>query len=93
MRRFTQSHREPELGADSRFAGPPDLASHQIGQLLGDGQTETCAAVETRRRVVRLAELLEQLLLLLRRDADSRVSDGEPNNGVAGGFRDQAGVH
>ena len=58
-------------------AGEPDLAAEQHGQLAADGQAQAGAAVFARGAGVGLLEGLEDEPLLLRRDADAGVLDGE----------------
>ena len=58
-------------------AGELDFAAQEHGQFAADGQAEAGAAVFARRAGVGLLEGLEDEPLLLRRDADARVLDGE----------------
>ena len=58
-------------------AGEPDFAAQERGQFAADGQAQPGAAVLARRAGVGLLESLEDKPLLLRRDADARVLDGE----------------
>ena len=53
------------------------LAAEQVRQLAADRETEAGAAVLARRAGVGLLERLEDDPLLLRRDADAGVGDGE----------------
>ena len=58
-------------------AGEPDFAAQQHGQFAADGQAQAGAAVFARRAGIGLLEGLEDEPLLLRRDADAGVLDGE----------------
>ena len=58
-------------------AGELDLAAEQHGQLAADGQAQAGAAVFAGGAGVGLLEGLEDEALLLRRDADAGVLDGE----------------
>ena len=60
-----------------------DRASEEPRDLATDGEAETRAAVLSTGRPVRLLEGLEDELLLLRRDADARVADGERDHARA----------
>src|SRR5262245_64270309 len=53
------------------------VATHHARELAGDGKAEPGAAEALRGRGIGLAELLEQLGLLLRGHADPGVRDGE----------------
>ena len=68
---------EREGAALAVHAGQPDLAAEQHRQLAADGQAEAGAAVLARGAGVGLLEGLEDQPLLLRRDADAGVLDGE----------------
>src|ERR1700676_2347350 len=50
---------------------------------MGNRQSQACAAIFSGDRSVRLRKLKEQILLLLLRDSDSRVSDAKPDVTVA----------
>ena len=69
--------REVEGGALALDALHPHRAAHQLGETLADGEAEAGAAVLARRRRVELAELLEQLVRPVGRDADAGVAHGE----------------
>ncbi|MNF65956.1 hypothetical protein D3C84_477390 [compost metagenome] len=64
---------KPEGAALARFALHPYLASHQLSQFAGDGESEAGAAVLAGGGAVRLLEGLEQPLLLFLAHADPRV--------------------
>jgi len=66
-----------EYRALSRLARYRHVAAHHARELAGDGQTEPGAAEALSGRRIGLAELLEQLGLLLRCHADAGVGDGE----------------
>src|SRR6516162_3593956 len=70
-----QAHGEHRTFA--RLARHNHIAAHHARQLAGDGEPETSAAETLRGRGISLAELLEQLRLLLRRHADATVGDRE----------------
>jgi hypothetical protein len=53
------------------------VATHHACELAGDGKAEPGAAETLRRRPIGLAELLEQLGLLLRGHADAGIGDRE----------------
>src|SRR4029434_4704119 len=72
-----QAHRE--YRALAGLAGHRDVAAHDAGELAGDGQAQPGAAEALRGRGFGLAELLEQLGLLLRCHADAGVGDGKLN--------------
>lgn len=57
-----------------------DMAAEQPSELLGDGQTESCAAIIPARGAIRLMERFENNRLLLFRNADAGIFDreGEP---------------
>src|SRR5207244_2026438 len=55
----------------------PDPAAHHLNELRRDRQPQPSAAILARRGGIRLLEGLEDALLLLGRDADPRVGDGE----------------
>ncbi len=69
--------REVERGAFALDALDPHRAAHQLGQSLADGEAEAGAAVLAGGRRVELAELLEQLVRPIGRDADAGVTHGE----------------
>ena len=68
---------ERERAALAVDAGELDLAAEQHGQLAADGEAQAGAAVLARGARVGLLERLEDQPLLLRRDADAGVLDGE----------------
>src|SRR6516162_6518189 len=71
-----QAHRKHRTFA--QLARHGHVASHHARELAGDGKAET-GAETLNGRGVSLAELLEQLCLLLRSHANASVSDGELN--------------
>ena len=75
--RVVQRQVERERAALAVDAGELDLAAEQHGQLAADGQAQAGAAVLARGAGVGLLERLEDEPLLLRRDADAGVLDGE----------------
>ena len=68
---------EGERAALPVDAGELDLAAEQHGQFAADGEAEAGAAVFAGGAGVGLLEGLEDEPLLLRRDADAGVLDGE----------------
>ena len=66
-----------EGAANPGFAVDADFTAHQFHQLLGDGQTQSGAAVFTRGGSVRLRERLEQLALLFPGHADTSIANRE----------------
>ena len=75
--RVAERQVEGERAALAVDAGEADFAAQQHGQLAADGEAEAGAAVLARGAGVGLLEGLEDEPLLLRRDADARVLDGE----------------
>src|SRR5215471_854833 len=71
-----QAHREHR--ALARLARHGHVTAHHARELAGDGKAEPRAKT-LNGRGVSLAELLEQLCLLLRSHANASVSDGELN--------------
>ena len=65
---------EPKRAALPRLGTHADLAVHQRGQVFGNRQTQSGAAVLARGRGVGLLEGLEQLQALLRRQANAGVA-------------------
>ena len=57
--------------------------AHRADQLRGDRQAQPGAAVPRRGRGIDLRERRENALLVLRRDADARVGDREPQPRLA----------
>src|ERR1700674_4116922 len=78
-RRFDglQQHLEPKCRAAIDLAVDADFAVHQGGELAANGETQTGAAVLSRRERVSLAEGIEYMALDLRGYAYTRVADLE----------------
>src|SRR5262249_15392641 len=76
-----QPHREPRTLAWLARYG--HVAAHHARELARDGKAEPRAAEALSGRGIGLAELLEQLCLLLRRHADAGVGDGELDEAAA----------
>ena len=55
----------------------PNLSAHKLDQSSGDGQPQASTAVLARRRAIGLRERLEDSLLLLCRNPNARIGDGE----------------
>src|SRR5262249_12576089 len=70
-----QPHREHR--AFARLARHGHIAAHHACELAGDGEPKPGAAEALRGRGIGLAELLEQLCLLLCGHADAGVGDRE----------------
>ena len=68
---------ESELAPLPRLARQPDPAAHHLDQMRRDRQPQSGAAVAAGRRRVGLHERPEDLPLLVLRDADAGVGDGE----------------
>src|SRR5215469_953117 len=67
----------------ARFACYGHVATHHARELAGEGKAKPRAAEALSGRSVSLAELHEQLGLLLRRHANAGVGDGELDDGAA----------
>ena len=79
---------EPEGGAPAGVAGDGDRASHQLAQLLRDGEPEAGPPEAAGGGAVGLVERPEEPLGVHRGDADARVPDLEREpGGVVGGVR------
>ena len=73
------------LGQDSEMKGrtcswlafDPHAPAHELGQPLADRQPQTCPSIAPRRRVIHLAEGLEQARLPLLGNADACIPDRE----------------
>src|SRR6184192_1210915 len=79
-RAVAESSGPPQPGQVQREGrSRPDLAFHRdasaehVREATADGEPEACPSVLTRNRVVGLTEILEDLLLVFVRDADSSV--------------------
>src|SRR5690606_28430400 len=72
-RNHLEPRREMERATFSRRAAHADGPVHQLHQLLADGETEATAAITPRDRFVGLRKGVEQLRLLLGREADTGV--------------------
>ncbi len=62
-----------ERAAAARLALNPHPSAHQLDKAQRDGKPETGTAVASRGRAVGLCERVENMSLLLGRDADSRI--------------------
>ena len=83
---------KPERAALARFALDRDLASHQLGQLLGDRQSESRAAIFAGGRGVGLLEGLEQALDLRLAHADAGIAHGKLDELAVGGVLQNANL-
>src|SRR5262249_2165525 len=70
-----QAHRKDRTF--TRLARNRHVAAHHARELARDGKAKPSAAKALRGRGIGLAELLEELCLLLRCHADAGVGDGE----------------
>src|SRR6516165_4806386 len=77
VRAGRQAHRKHR--ALAWLARHRHIAAHHARELAGDGKAEPGAAELLRSRGIGLAELLEQLSLLLRSHAYTGVGDGQLN--------------
>src|SRR5262249_35178888 len=68
---------ETECAASSESARDAQLSTHAFHEPVADRQSETRAAVLACDRTIRLRELIENAVQLVRRDADSGVGYGE----------------
>lgn len=68
---------ETEGAALARCAADRDLATHQLDQLAADGETQPGAAETPGNAAVGLGEWGEEVLLLLGRNANAGIADGE----------------
>src|SRR6185436_890987 len=73
--RLAQRQREAEGRAASRRAIDPDCAAVQLDELPRQREPQPGALGLARRVLADLTELLEQLRLIVGRDADARVLD------------------
>src|SRR6516162_2085339 len=76
-----QAHGEHRAFAELARHG--HVAAHRARELAGDGKAEPRPAIALSGRGIGLAELLEQLSLLLRSHANTGVGDGELDEGAA----------
>src|SRR5262249_5727039 len=76
-----QAHRKHR--ALARLACHGHIAAHHARELARDGKPEPRATETLSGRCISLAELLEQLGLLLRGHADAVLGDGELDEGAA----------
>ena len=60
-----------------------DVAAHHLTEAFADGEPKPGSIVFARRRRIGLRKFLKQLVHLLRRHADARISDGDRNPIVA----------
>ena len=71
---------EPKGGPAPGLARQLDRAAHHFTKLLGNRQSEPCTAIPPGRRAVGLRERIENMTLLVSRDANPGVGDCERNN-------------
>src|SRR5262245_4742291 len=70
---FSPRQAHSEHRAFALLAHHGHVAAHHARELAGDSEAETGAAEALRGRGISLAELLEQLCLLLRRHANAGI--------------------
>ena len=75
---------EPEGGAVAGGADDADVALHDLHETATDGQPEPGAAEAAGRGAVGLGEALEEVGLVLGRDADARILDFDPQAEAGG---------
>src|SRR5262249_39299439 len=75
--------REGERGPFADLAFNPDPPPVQLHELLGQRQAQACALLLTGVVPADLAELLEDRRLILGRDPDPRIADGD-RDGIRG---------
>ena len=90
----SRSRRGPRIGGDAHTRGEGERAAastpafqangaaHHRGDGCGNGETESGSAVFSRNRAVLLRERLEDHGLLLFRNADTGIADGERNHAL-----------
>ena len=81
-------NREGERRALARFAFEPDASAVQLDELAREREAEARAFLLVRVVAADLAEFLEHRLLVLRRDADAGVADGDYEHLVRVAARD-----
>jgi hypothetical protein len=81
--------REGERGPQAHLALDPDSSPVQFHELLGQGQPKPRALLRAGVVPADLAEFLEDRRLILRRDPDPRVTDGNGDD-VGGRCRTEA---
>jgi hypothetical protein len=74
--------REGERGSLAHLALDPDPSTMQLHELLGQGQAEPRALLLAGVLTPHLAELLEDRRLILGRDPDSGVADGDGDHAI-----------
>src|SRR5438045_8247405 len=68
---------EPKGGPAPGLARQLDRTAHHFTKLLGDRQSEPRAAIPPGRRTVALCERIENMTLLVSRDANPGIGDCE----------------
>src|SRR4030095_9819930 len=77
----THRDRESERRALSHLALDPDTAAVELDEFPAQGQAQSCTLSLLVRRP-HLPELLEHGLLILRRNADPSVADGDLHKSI-----------
>lgn len=75
---------KPESGALTGLGLEADVAAHEFGELFGDGEAEAGAAELSGSGIVGLSEVIEEIGLVLFRDAHPGIANGEAEE--EGGF-------
>ena len=71
----SNGHVNQNLLPRAHLALHPDLAAHQLDELLGDGQAQPAASIGARRRRVGLGEAVEDVRSRLAGDTDAGIAD------------------
>src|ERR1700690_123897 len=79
---------EGELRAAADFAFDPEAAAVGFDDVLGNGETEPCAACFPGPRCIHAVKALEYSLLIGKRNADAGISDRDESFASAGGSGD-----
>src|SRR6185503_19832493 len=74
--------RDDELRSPAEFALDTDVTAHQNHEPFHDGKAETSAAVLSRARHIRLAELVEDVIQGLFFHADPCIRHRKPHHAV-----------
>src|SRR5204863_195832 len=75
-----ENHGEPERAAVADLAGDADLAVHQLGETLGDGEPKARSPCLPSRRGVDLGEGSEETIESICGNACAGVADREAEN-------------
>lgn len=70
-----------------------DMASHEGGELAGNGEAEAGAPVLAADGIIDLGKLLKELVLFFRGNADARIADGKGQPNGIGSVGEWEGVY